>query len=77
MLRMAAPLVVSFWMRSLFTFVDTIYAATVTHDLFKTLGVEPMMGRGFTLEEEEWNKNWASVVISHKVWTERYQSDSH
>ena len=29
MLRMAAPLVVSFWMRSLFTFVDTIYAATL------------------------------------------------
>lgn len=28
-LRMAAPLVVSFWMRSLFTFVDTIYAATL------------------------------------------------
>src|SRR5262245_40356555 len=28
-LRMAAPLVVSFWMRSLFTFVDTIYASTL------------------------------------------------
>jgi Na+-driven multidrug efflux pump len=26
-LKMAAPLVVSFWMRSLFTFVDTVYAA--------------------------------------------------
>jgi Na+-driven multidrug efflux pump len=26
---MAAPLVVSFWMRSLFTFVDTIYASTL------------------------------------------------
>src|SRR5438093_12633118 len=28
-LRMAAPLVISFWMRSLFTFVDTIYASTL------------------------------------------------
>src|SRR5215813_4429998 len=28
-LRMAAPLVVSFWMRSLFTFVDTFYASTL------------------------------------------------
>ena len=28
-LRMAAPLVVSFWMRSLFTFVDTVFAATL------------------------------------------------
>ena len=27
LLRMAAPLVISFWMRSLFTFVDTAYAA--------------------------------------------------
>jgi Na+-driven multidrug efflux pump len=28
-LRMAAPIVVSFWMRSAFTFVDTAYAATL------------------------------------------------
>src|SRR5213593_4710764 len=28
-LRMSAPLVISFWMRSLFTFVDTIYASTL------------------------------------------------
>ena len=28
-LQMAAPLVVSFWMRALFTFVDTIYASTL------------------------------------------------
>ncbi|MFN7964147.1 MAG: MATE family efflux transporter [Acidobacteriota bacterium] len=28
-LQMSAPLVVSFWMRSLFTFVDTIFAATL------------------------------------------------
>src|SRR6185436_946809 len=28
-LRMSAPLVVSFWMRSLFTFVDTAFAATL------------------------------------------------
>src|SRR5262249_54091867 len=27
LLRMTAPLIVSFWMRSLFTFVDTFYAA--------------------------------------------------
>ncbi|MBI2568309.1 MAG: MATE family efflux transporter [Candidatus Schekmanbacteria bacterium] len=29
LLRMTVPLVVSFWMRSLFTFVDTIYASTI------------------------------------------------
>src|SRR5262245_39594139 len=28
-LRMAVPLVISFWMRSLFTFVDTFYASTL------------------------------------------------
>ncbi len=29
LLRMSAPLIVSFWMRSLFTFVDTAYAAAI------------------------------------------------
>lgn len=36
---MAAPLVVSFWMRSLFTFVDTIYAATLGDDAVAAIGL--------------------------------------
>src|SRR6185436_16782399 len=38
-LRMAAPLVISFWMRSLFTFVDTIYASTLGDDAVAAIGL--------------------------------------
>jgi len=38
-LRLAGPLVVSFWMRSLFTFVDTIYAATLGDDAVAAIGL--------------------------------------
>lgn len=37
-LRMAAPLVVSFWMRSLFTFVDTVYAAFLGDSAVAAIG---------------------------------------
>ncbi len=38
-LRMAAPLVVSFWMRSAFTFVDTAYAATIGDAAIAAIGL--------------------------------------
>ena len=38
-LRMSAPLVVSFWMRSLFTFVDTIYASTLGDTAVAAIGL--------------------------------------
>src|SRR5205809_8081592 len=38
-LVMAAPLVVSFWMRSLFTFVDTIYASTLGDSSVAAIGL--------------------------------------
>jgi len=38
-LQMAAPLVVSFWMRSLFTFVDTIYASTLGDPSVAAIGL--------------------------------------
>jgi len=36
---MAAPVVVSFWMRSLFTFVDTIYASTLGDSAVAAIGL--------------------------------------
>ncbi len=39
LLRLAAPLVVSFWMRSLFTFVDTFYAATLSDAAIAAIGL--------------------------------------
>jgi Na+-driven multidrug efflux pump len=38
-LRLAAPLVVSFWMRSLFTFVDTVYASTLGDAAIAAIGL--------------------------------------
>jgi putative MATE family efflux protein len=38
-LRMAAPLVVSFWMRAAFTFVDTAYAATIGDAAVAAIGL--------------------------------------
>jgi len=38
-LRMAAPLVVSFWMRALFTFVDTVYAAIIGDAAVAAIGL--------------------------------------
>ncbi len=39
LLRMAAPLVVSFWMRAAFTLVDTIYAATIGDEAVAAIGL--------------------------------------
>jgi len=39
LLRLSAPLVVSFWMRSAFTFVDTIYAATLGDEAIAAIGL--------------------------------------
>lgn len=39
LLRMTAPLVVSFWMRAAFTFVDTAYAATIGDPAVAAIGL--------------------------------------
>lgn len=54
---------------------ERMFGATVTPDLFPTMGVDPILGRHLRPEEEERGKNWTSVLISHKVWTERYKAD--
>lgn len=54
---------------------ERLFAATVTPDLFPTLGVDPILGRHLHPGEEEKGRNWESVLISHKVWTERYGAD--
>lgn len=39
LLRLAGPLIVSFWMRSAFTFVDTAYAATIGDSAVAAIGL--------------------------------------
>jgi hypothetical protein len=46
----------------------------VTTGFFKTLGVQPVHGRDFTMEEERPGTAARSVIISYKVW-ERSELD--
>jgi predicted permease len=48
--------------------------ATVTWNLFRTLGVKPILGRDF-LEEEDRPGAPGTILLSHGVWTRRYGGD--
>lgn len=64
------------WDHQAFTIIDKdvehYQGATVTSDLFATLGVAPVLGRGFTKDEEPIGRNWSTVIISDKIWKTRY-----
>lgn len=52
---------------------ERLDAAAVTHDLFTTLGVSPIVGRGFRTEED--SPGGARVVlISERLWRSRFAS---
>ncbi|HJU65620.1 MAG TPA: ABC transporter permease, partial [Gemmatimonadaceae bacterium] len=62
------------------TFVDgeepeRIRGATVTWNFFPTLGVQPVIGRGFR-EEDDRPGAAGVVLLSHDLWTRRYANDS-
>jgi predicted permease len=48
-------------------------AMIATPNLFRVLGVEPLLGRGFTVEDERPGSH--SVVITHRLWRGRYGGD--
>ena len=48
-------------------------AERVTASLFPTLGVEPLLGRTFTLEDDE--KAAPVTVIGYSLWREKFQGD--
>lgn len=52
---------------------ENLPAARLTSGIFPTLGVEPVVGRVFTRQEEEARSQVA--VISYKLWTARYGRD--
>ena len=49
--------------------------AGVTPNVFETLGVEPIVGRGFTAEEAEPDISEV-VVLSYRLWNRRYGADT-
>ncbi len=47
----------------------------VTASFFEVLGIQPMLGRTFTRDEEEAGRDRV-VVLSHGLWTRRYAADA-
>lgn len=53
---------------------ERIPMASVSWDIFETLGVAPAMGRGFRADEDAPKQN-AVVVLSHGMWQRRFGGD--
>lgn len=51
-------------------------AMRVTAGFFRVLGFRPTMGRGFDRKDELPGHQW-SVVLSNKLWRDRFSSDRH
>ena len=49
---------------------ERVPAAVVTADFFRTLGVSPILGRGFTAEEER--GDFQRLLISYELWQRRF-----
>lgn len=47
----------------------------VAHDFLDVLGVEPAVGRSFSVEEGAWQGPRA-VILSHGLWVERFAADA-
>jgi putative ABC transport system permease protein len=54
---------------------EEVSAARFTASVFPTLGVQPILGRVFTQQEEDSHQPLA--VISYALWLTRYQRDAH
>jgi hypothetical protein len=54
---------------------ERLHSLRVSVDFFRTLGVQPVLGRGFTAEEDRPGGPNA-VVLSHAVWQRRFGGDS-
>ncbi len=54
--------------------MERLSSVPVTHNFFPVLGVEPVLGRGFT-EAEMVDDGARVVLISHHLWQQRYGLD--
>ena len=53
---------------------DRYSGAAVSHDLFPLLGTSPLLGRGFSAEDDRPGAE-PVVLVSHDLWARRYNSD--
>ncbi len=54
---------------------EQVQAVTVSPGFFSTLGVQPMLGRVFSPDEDQPGRSQV-VVLSHRFWQERFGSNS-
>jgi predicted permease len=53
---------------------ELLMGQSVTRDFFKVLGVTPLLGRAFTADEDQPNRNDVAM-ISHALWQRRFNAD--
>ena len=56
------------------THAEPVDSATVSADYFRVLGIEPIVGRGFTAEEDTVGGP-PVVIISHALWQRLFKGD--
>jgi predicted permease len=54
---------------------ERFHSAVITPGMFRVLGVKPILGREFLPHEEKLGNNWSSVIVGHRIWTERLGAD--
>ena len=54
---------------------ERLAAGVLNYGVLPSLGIKPVLGRNFTPDEETWGRNWTQIMISDKIWRERYHSD--
>jgi putative ABC transport system permease protein len=57
------------------TLPEQVRATICSWDLFATLGVQPLIGRSFTAEDDQPSAN-GTVILSWSLWTRRFGGDS-
>ena len=55
---------------------ERLSGGAVSWDLFPLLGTAPVLGRGFSADDDKPNAQGV-VLLSHQVWVTRYQSDGN
>jgi putative ABC transport system permease protein len=54
---------------------ELIWGERVSGNYFEVMGVKPILGRGFLLEEDQTQNTHPVVVISHALWQSRFNAD--